>query len=69
MKFSNLEKITMSESSRLALGPKPGVTYPVEVIYCGNCSMPIEVSFEILYNDTFQLIHSHLIVLRILSRV
>jgi len=32
----------MSESSRLALGPRPGVTYPLEVLYCGNCSMPIE---------------------------
>lgn len=26
----------------LSLGPREGVTYPVRVQYCGNCSMPIE---------------------------
>lgn len=33
----------MAEGSRLAVGPKSGVTYPVDVLYCGNCTMPIEV--------------------------
>ncbi|KAB0793911.1 hypothetical protein PPYR_01147 [Photinus pyralis] len=32
----------MTETSRLAMGPKPGVNYPLDVLYCGNCSMPIE---------------------------
>jgi len=26
------------------LGPQPDVTYPIHVLYCGNCSLPIEVS-------------------------
>ncbi|XP_037526055.1 density-regulated protein homolog [Rhipicephalus sanguineus] len=34
----------MSEGSTQALptGPLPGVSYPIEVIYCGECSMPLE---------------------------
>lgn len=28
----------------LSIGPKDGVTYPVDTQYCGNCTMPIEVS-------------------------
>ncbi|KAK5640961.1 hypothetical protein RI129_009508 [Pyrocoelia pectoralis] len=32
----------MTETSRLLIGPKPGVNYPLDVLYCGNCSMPIE---------------------------
>lgn len=31
-------------AERLKLGPREGVTYPLVVKYCGNCSMPIEVS-------------------------
>lgn len=27
----------------LKSGPREGVTYPQSVLYCGNCSMPIEV--------------------------
>lgn len=27
---------------KLRLGPREGVTYPLVVSYCGNCSMPIE---------------------------
>ncbi|CAO1407109.1 unnamed protein product [Diamesa hyperborea] len=27
---------------KLKIGPKDGVTYPVQVIYCQNCTMPIE---------------------------
>lgn len=26
----------------LPVGPQPGVTYPLQVLYCGNCSLPIE---------------------------
>lgn len=26
----------------LTMGPREGVTYPIKVLYCGNCSMPIE---------------------------
>ncbi|CAN7945268.1 unnamed protein product [Ixodes hexagonus] len=26
----------------LPSGPQPGVTYPLEVLYCGECSMPLE---------------------------
>lgn len=26
----------------LSMGPRDGVTYPIKVQYCGNCSMPIE---------------------------
>lgn len=28
----------------LSIGPKEGVEYPVDTQYCGNCTMPIEVS-------------------------
>lgn len=34
----------MADGDRLKMGPKPGVNYPIHVIYCGNCTMPIEVS-------------------------
>lgn len=30
--------------TKLMIGPKEGVNYPIQVIYCGNCTMPIEVS-------------------------
>ncbi|PSN46688.1 Density-regulated protein [Blattella germanica] len=29
-------------SEGFPLGPLPGVTYPIRVLYCGNCSLPIE---------------------------
>ncbi|KAF5269586.1 hypothetical protein FQR65_LT05924 [Abscondita terminalis] len=32
----------MTEVSRLTIGPKAGINYPIDVLYCGNCSMPIE---------------------------
>ncbi|XP_044758726.1 density-regulated protein homolog [Coccinella septempunctata] len=32
----------MTEVDKLAMGPREGVTYPIHVPYCGNCSMPIE---------------------------
>ncbi|XP_070506288.1 density-regulated protein homolog [Chironomus tepperi] len=27
---------------KLKIGPRAGVTYPITVAYCGNCTMPIE---------------------------
>lgn len=57
----------MSDDDKLKIGPKPNVTYPLQVIYCGNCSMPIEVRF---FFDTYGLIYVILLflqVLRILS--
>ncbi|RZC32573.1 density-regulated protein [Asbolus verrucosus] len=32
----------MSLENKLQMGPKSDVTYPLQVIYCGNCTMPIE---------------------------
>ena len=29
----------------IGITPLPGVDYPINVKYCGNCTMPIEVSF------------------------
>lgn len=43
------------ESSSLALGPQPGVKYPISVLYCGNCSMPIEVILYFLLLLTYVL--------------
>merc|ERR1711981_684594 len=44
--LSHLNKRTMAEvsanSATDAVGPIPGVKYPVKVQYCGNCSMPLE---------------------------
>lgn len=54
----------------LSIGPKEGVEYPVDTQYCGNCTMPIEVSFPetshvpILIRSTWTLS-----VLRVLSGV
>ncbi|KAJ9587673.1 hypothetical protein L9F63_018889 [Diploptera punctata] len=31
-----------TSSEGFPLGPQPGVTYPIRVLYCGNCSLPIE---------------------------
>lgn len=33
----------MTEVRKLAIGPRDGILYPIDVLYCGNCSMPIEV--------------------------
>ena len=38
------EVATNPVADRLKLGPREGVNYPLIVQYCGNCSMPIEVS-------------------------
>lgn len=33
----------MTENVRtLPVGPQPDVNYPIHVLYCGNCSLPIE---------------------------
>ncbi|CAG0896078.1 unnamed protein product [Darwinula stevensoni] len=32
----------MASDGSLPSGPIPGVSYPIHVRYCGNCSMPIE---------------------------
>lgn len=59
----------------LSVGPKEGVTYPVEVQYCGNCTMPIEVSFgRFLISGNISIPHvlippPSLPVLRVLSRI
>ncbi|XP_050075596.1 density-regulated protein homolog [Anopheles maculipalpis] len=34
--------MTAEVPERLVIGPKEGVTYPLTVAYCGNCSMPLE---------------------------
>ncbi|KOX68644.1 Density-regulated protein [Melipona quadrifasciata] len=34
--------MSAEESPSLRLGPDPNVTYPIQVQYCGNCSLPIE---------------------------
>lgn len=39
----------MTDNDRLKIGPKSGVTYPIQVIYCGNCTMPIEVSLTLFF--------------------
>lgn len=39
--------MTEVEDDRLKMGAKPGVNYPLQVIYCGNCTMPIEVRYHI----------------------
>lgn len=31
------------EQPEFRLGPDPNVTYPLQVQYCGNCSLPLEV--------------------------
>nr|CAD7267070.1 unnamed protein product [Timema shepardi] len=33
---------TEIEGKALCTGPQPNVSYPLSVLYCGNCSMPIE---------------------------
>lgn len=33
-----------SVADRLQVGPREGVTYPIQMKYCGHCTMPIEVS-------------------------
>lgn len=30
------------KASALPYGPQSGVTYPIKVVYCGNCSLPLE---------------------------
>lgn len=35
--------MSIEEQSNLRLGPDPNIIYPIQVQYCGNCSLPIEV--------------------------
>lgn len=32
----------MADVDKLTQGPRSGVNYPMHIIYCGNCTMPIE---------------------------
>ena len=41
---------------RLRVGPKEGLHYPLSVQYCGNCSMPIEVSASIVESSCWEAI-------------
>lgn len=34
-----------SVAERLAIGLRKDVSYPITIQYCGNCTMPIEVSY------------------------
>lgn len=52
----------MTEVKKLAIGPRDGVLYPLDVLYCGNCSMPIEVRI-------FLIPGLHIIVVLIFSTV
>lgn len=36
---------TETEQPELRVGPDPNVNYPIQVQYCGNCSLPIEVNY------------------------
>jgi len=42
--MTNEEVGTNSVADRLQVGPREGVTYPIQMKYCGHCTMPIEVS-------------------------
>lgn len=33
---------TQAEENCLAIGPQPRVSYPINVVYCGECGMPAE---------------------------
>lgn len=35
----------------LPTGPQPGVSYPIKVQYCGECTLPIEVSAVLNFAD------------------
>lgn len=61
----------MGENEGFKTGPQPGVTYPLSVLYCGNCSMPIEVSWQaILKLLCFDKYNEYIfLVLRILSGI
>ena len=38
-----------TEEVNPALLPQPGVTYPLKVDYCPNCSMPFEVRSILIF--------------------
>jgi len=41
--------MSMEQQTDLRLGPNPNVTYPLQVHYCGNCSLPIEVNYKYFF--------------------
>lgn len=59
--------MAMSVEEKLQIGPKSGVTYPLQVVYCGNCTMPIEVRF--CYPLIFVFNFDFVTVLRVLPRI
>ncbi|XP_023218110.1 density-regulated protein homolog isoform X2 [Centruroides vittatus] len=44
--MSDNDDVTPTDSeipnSGLPIGPQPGVNYPIQVLYCGECTMPLE---------------------------
>lgn len=60
----------MDLQEKLRIGPREGVEYPVSVTYCGNCTMPIEVTFLLFLVIISSFItEPSYVVLRKLSRV
>lgn len=55
----------------LRVGPDPSVTYPIQVHYCGNCSLPIEVntSFLMKCDNTNPLTSEYLLCPNLTSNV
>lgn len=37
--------MSTEEQPDLRLQPDLNISYPIQVLYCGNCSLPIEVNF------------------------
>jgi len=47
--------MSTEQQTDLRLGPDSNVTYPLQVHYCGNCSLPIEVNYHFfLIYKTFE---------------
>ena len=43
--------------SGLSVGPQSNISYPISVLYCGNCGLPVEVFFptEMIREQSFLL--------------
>jgi len=50
----------MVDDSGFSLGPQSGVTYPIQVLYCGNCSLPIEVSMIAELDTYLHFVYVHM---------
>jgi hypothetical protein len=50
----------MADDSGFSLGPQSGVTYPIQVLYCGNCSLPIEVGMIELVDRNLHFVYVHM---------